>query len=138
MSWSSKQVFSRYLRLRSLLFINLCILGILLFSFGKEFLRTRSIEQEIQELEQQANSLTARHQELTQWQRLFQTEGFLEREARLKLGLQKPGEQIIVIDRSPQITSTLATEESHSSKGFSSFTENPKKWWRYFFLHPSS
>ena len=137
MSWSSKQVFSRYLRLRSVLFVNVCLLGLVLFSFGKEFLRTRSIEQEIQELQNQADTLTARHQELTEWQRLFQTEGSLEREARLKLGLQKPGEQIIVIDRSPQISSELASQNGDSLKDSSSFWENPKKWWRYFFVHPS-
>lgn len=122
------------LRLRLLLFLNIVIFCFLSFSFVKEYVRQYSIQQEIKELQEQAESLKTQNMELTQWQRLFQTEVFLEKEARLKLGLQKPGEQTVIIQRPQTQEDTLAQQtEQEAQEKKSSLWENPKKWWNYFF-----
>ena len=105
------------------------------FSFGREVVRSREIEQDIARLQAEAQALSERQTELTQWQNTLQTEGFIEREARIKLGLKKPGEQVIIVQPVPQNSgvdsgdSSLYDLSTHDTTSRS----NPSKWWWYFF-----
>ena len=57
----------------------------------------------------------------------LQTDFFVEKEARLKLGLRKPGEQVVVV---PNEIGKLV---KISQKGYNNANlTNPQKWWHYF------
>ena len=129
----------RLLSSRTFLIANLLLLGLLFFSFGREFARNYTIQQEIAELESEKTSLEAKNSEITSLMSAVQTETFIEREARIKLGLSKPGEKVIIVPGSA--TTNQAGSEQISETDYLSeipvtdlsSVANSLKWWYYFF-----
>src|SRR3989339_1300615 len=97
MAKERKPFLKQILGLRSLFLINVVVIAFLSLSLGREFMRHVDIQQDVQDLQEQSESLAARHLQLTELHTAIQTESFIEREARLKLGMSKPGEQVVVI-----------------------------------------
>ena len=90
--------------------------------------RNRSIDADLARLGAEARSLETRNVELVELLKRFETSGFLEREARLKLNLQKPGETVVVVERtaaSASSTARIAPVRTRHS--------NAERWWLYFF-----
>jgi cell division protein FtsB len=119
------------LGLRALLFVNLVILFFVALSFGREYVRNYEIDKEIGELGARAQEIESKNQNIISLVERLKTNDFLEGEARLKLGLQKPGEEVAVISE-PQI------EDKPKSQAVTlAETGNPvsnqKLWWLYFF-----
>lgn len=132
------------LELRLLVVVNAIILFILVLSFGREFVRNFEIQRDIALLQTQAEELAATNLQISQLNTAFQTESFIEREARLKLNMKKPGEQVVVI-RSPEngIVTEPILEEGTDPLNLLAEEEfdprsvaNPNKWWYYFFDKP--
>ncbi len=90
-------------------------------------IRRRSVDADIARLEAEARELEGKNGEMTTLIQRFQTTAFLEREARLKLNMQKPGEEVIVIERNDTATPTALTAVVGAQ------TPNWKRWWWYFF-----
>lgn len=135
-------VLLRLLELRLLTVALLLLIWFLAVSFGREMIRSRSIARDVAALEAEAASLQAKHLEITRLADTFQTEAFIEREGRLKLGLKKPGEEVVVIHEGmpsprpqegandlPASSDPSLSEEPASAAVLS----NPEKWWIYFF-----
>ncbi|MBI5370344.1 septum formation initiator family protein [Candidatus Uhrbacteria bacterium] len=133
---------SRLVRWRYLVFINLILIGFLGFTLGREWWHARDIQREINHLQAQADTLTKRNSELAELQSAVQTQSFIEREARLKLGLKKPGEEVVVIQ--PRETSGTPNAEQQVDGSDPLHLVIPKetsrpqvpnatKWWYYFF-----
>lgn len=150
---SSRSLFiSKLIRWRFLIVVNFLLIVFLGLTLGREFFRAREIQSEINQLQAQANSLAAKNISLTQFQTAMQTESFIEREARLKLGMKKPGEEVVVIREE-----VAGQEKTEEDKGGQEKTvngndpldlvldnqskiqiANPTKWWYYFFGENSS
>ncbi len=134
-------VLLRLLELRLLTVALLLLIGFLAVSFGREMIRSRSIARDVAALEAEAASLQAKHLEITRLADTFQTEAFIEREGRLKLGLKKPGEEVVVIHegtpspRPQEGANDLPASDPSLSEESGSVTvlSNPEKWWIYFF-----
>jgi len=134
--------FQRLFGRRVFLVLNLIFLGFLLFSFGREFARNWEIQQEIKTLETKAENLQIQHSEIESLMTAAGTETFVEREARLKLGLSKSGENVVIIEEGQisELSGTTsggsvdrqfdyeATEDSSPTS-----IANQVKWWYYFF-----
>ncbi len=134
----------RLIRSRYLIVVNVLVIIFLGLSLSREVIRSRAIDAEIADLQARADSLTVDTQAMLELQTAMQTESFIEREARLKLGLKKPGETVVVLrDEQDQ---TLSAEEDSTdplhyvidpTTGESGQSEadigNPTKWWYYFF-----
>jgi cell division protein FtsB len=117
----------------SLLFLlsfSLVLLIFILISLARVSFQAYQIEQEIVSLEKEIRALEQKKKNLNQLIEYAQTEFFKEEEARLKLGLQKPGEKVVVIS-TPE--TSLVDQKEKDKK-----TENPIKWWRYFFESKAS
>jgi cell division protein FtsB len=136
----------RLLGLRVVLVVNVVILILLSLSFGREFVRNYSIQKDVAELRQTAKQLEARNLEIAEMHTQMQTESFIEKEARLKLGLKKPGERVIVVQedgegQAPEREENTAnaagreeaTFEQASDRDDKQSISNAKKWWYYFF-----
>ena len=80
----------------------------------------RAMQDEVTRLEQQRNRLG----DLI---RSAESPEFLEREARLRLGLQKPGESVLII---PEAGGGGAEPGTSTTPAPSS---NPQRWWRHIF-----
>lgn len=79
----------------------------------------RAMQDEVTRLEQQRNRLG----DLI---RSAESPEFLEREARLRLGLQKPGESVLIVPEG--VGETPAGVQPPEV-----FPSNPRKWWRHIF-----
>lgn len=139
-----KPLWKRLIEFRLLFLVNAVVLVALAFSFGREWVRNREIQQEIARLQEQAGSLEARNLEIADLNTAFRTESFIEREARLKLGMKKPGETVVVIqgERTQDAAGTAGTDGAGNAEDprlllavadASGEVANPRKWWYYFF-----
>jgi cell division protein FtsB len=95
-------------------------------AFVRETVRARQIDREIAELAQEAERLRVRNFQISALESSLSSGEFLEREARLKLGLQKAGEQAVVV-RAPESHVTEAAPRPQAEAW-----SNTKKWWTYF------
>lgn len=130
----------RLIRSRFLIVINLLVIIFLGMSFGREMIRSRLIEADIANLQAQADELTQSTQDLLNLQTAMQTESFIEREARLKLGLKKPGETVVVIQEEGNGDTSMISDDPLDPLDLVIDDEtpqeelaNPLKWWYYFF-----
>lgn len=113
---------------RSKLFLTGVVVALLLVGMGvgRVVLRNRALAQEVATLEAEAAALQSRNATLGELMKRFDTQAFLEHEARVKLNLQKPGERVVAF-RSGEPTSTTPAQITHTAP--STFA----LWWEYFF-----
>lgn len=91
--------------------------------------RNYELKQKIANLEAQISELTDERQELEYRIEYYKTEAYKEKEARAKLGLQLPGESVIILpkrelDPSAQLEDAKKTIPRKS---------NIKQWWEFLF-----
>lgn len=114
----------------------------LLFSIGliREMVNRRQVNGQIADYEARIASLKIENESLNGKIQNWNTSGELEMNARSKLGLEKPGEQTIIIKRfepaSAQATAINSNQEIinlDSADSSADYESNPSKWWKYFF-----
>lgn len=76
--------------------IFLILLGFLLYSFSGQVIEMYKVRAEINKIRSQMNDLQAKNAELRKQVEQLSSNAYIEREAREKLGLVKPGEKIIL------------------------------------------
>lgn len=97
---------------------------------ARETLRSRQIDREIEALRAEAESLRARNFEIAALTSSLDDEEFLEREARLKLGLKKAGEDVVVLKKDGA-TEGIRRVLGAETDALEEWTP-AKKWWMYF------
>lgn len=132
----------RLIRWRFLIAINLVLIVFLGWTLGREYVQNREIRREIVDLQEQADALASRNIQLSELQTAVQTQSFIEREARLKLGMKKPGEEVVVIKegQTGETGQTGGQKADEDPLGLVLDGEtaapqiaNATKWWYYFF-----
>ena len=93
------------------------------------------MQKEIDRLQARAEILVVKNTELREQGKNTQAVGILEHEARLKLNLQKPGEEVVIVrdsttENKPE---TDGVREKSQNEPFVSSGSHPQKWWHYFF-----
>lgn len=106
----------------------LALLALFGFNFVKEWQRSRLLDKEIKKLELQAKEIEAENLDILKLAQYIDTEEFLEQEARTKLGLQKPGEKVVVVALPGDGEIGDGSEDAPEEKQF-----NPYLWWKHFF-----
>ena len=96
-----------------------------IFSAGKTLYENWRVNKEVRELKNQITEFKKTNDELKDKILYYQSASYREKIARERFGLQKPGEQVVVIIPEKQPTET---EEQKKQK-----TSNPQKWWDFFF-----
>ncbi len=121
------------LGLKRVLVLNIALFVMVAWGFSGELLRNRDMQDEVDRLQSQADQLSAKNSELADFGKRMSDPQELERQARLKLNLRKPGEEVVVVngisDSSQPVTGVVATALGQDGSGQS----NPQKWWHYFF-----
>jgi|RhisoiCoNPM_1038542.scaffolds.fasta_scaffold00193_3 cell division protein FtsB len=97
-------------------------------AFVRESLRARQIDREIESLRSEAERLRVRNFEISALESSLSSGEFLEREARMKLGLQKEGEQAVVV----RTAEAAVTDPVRQDAAAQAVWSNAKKWWTYF------
>lgn len=98
----------------------------ILFGLAKGMLRSHKVSAEVSQLETEINRLEKQNQDFDQLVKYLNTDTFIEQEAKLKLGLKKANENLVIIPDSeiPDKEDIVVNLENKS---------NPEKWWAYFF-----
>lgn len=99
---------------------------VILFSLAKGTIRNYKVNSEIELLEQEIGHLEKQNQEFGQLIEYLNSDIFIEQEAKLKMGLKKEGENLIVI---PNKELSVDPEEEKEAEN----KANPEKWLEYFF-----
>ncbi|MDP2934344.1 MAG: septum formation initiator family protein [bacterium] len=110
------------------LFALLVIFLLLIIALGRESYFNYQTNQEIKKLQEKIENLEKDNVELAETEKYFQSEEFLEKEARLKLNLIRDGEKLIIVKEEDN-NSVEEVGKSRESENISNF----RKWWRYFF-----
>ncbi|MFA6526132.1 MAG: septum formation initiator family protein [Candidatus Buchananbacteria bacterium] len=118
----------------------LIIFLLLFFGLTKEIVNRRQISRQIGDYKEKIAQLRAENSVLSDKVSNWDKSGELELNARVKLGLEKPGEQTIVINRpdsgSAESTAVNTNQEVIDLSGDnadSGSESNIAKWWNYFF-----
>lgn len=125
----------RLLRSKVLIVAEVLVLVFFTTALVKEIVRKYSVEKEISQLQQELTELEQQNIELSSLVEYFDSDTFKEEQARLKLGLQKPGESVVAVlgdsvdldEFNSGSTNKLALNNSNEN------ISNPQRWWRYFF-----
>lgn len=113
-----------------LLIAGIVILIIVSSSYIKVVLQKTAVEKEITDLKNEKEKLEANNSYLSGLLDYFASESYKEREMRLKFGMQKPGERVIIISREGEKANP---ENPPNDSADNSKFSNLKKWWNYFF-----
>ena len=117
------------------LLANLAILFVVGVSTVRETYRGWTVDNEIQNLQDQAEQLEGHKLELSNLASAMQSSQYVELQAREKLGMAKPGENVVILE-GVAATATpwnLGQGDLHLSRTSLPDTEsNPSKWLRYF------
>ncbi len=132
---SKKQTgtWKRFLGSRMLLVFEIAVIVLFSVALAKEIIRRWEVRTEITKLEDEIEQLETQNAELSGLISYFQSDYYKEREARLKLGLQKEGESALSL---PVIQNSDSETEDGSGTPIaarSGDTTIPQKWWNYFF-----
>jgi cell division protein FtsB len=136
-----KILIKRLLGSKVFLFLVALALIWLTLGVGRESYRKYQLTKEINTLKSEIARLEGTNQQLANLIEYFQQESYLEKEARLKLNLKKPGEKVVVMSESSipgQVEeSNLQPTEEFQSPEFVQEEEKEEsnwwKWWEYFF-----
>jgi len=105
----------------------LIVVGIsLIIGLSRDILRLLKASDQINLAEQRVRQLETEQQQLLEKKEYFQSEEFVEEEARNKLNMAKPGETIVIL---PPGTGVAAEK----NKGVQAEIPNWEKWWKLFF-----
>ena len=119
------------IRIKIVLGILVILIVMVMVRLGLEWQKHEDIKDEIVRLQNEAEALEGRNLEILELSRELTTEEFMEREARLRLGMQKPGEKVLVVGSAGE---PQAKDVGIKAPG-ASRRANALRWWYYFFDH---
>ena len=112
---------------RFIAIIALLLLVLIIFPLARAYSRRLVVEKEISDMKSQIAEFEKENQELKEFFSYLSSPASVEEQARLNLNLKKPGEAVIVVEKSEiALGQEKIAEENASSSNF-------KKWWKYFF-----
>jgi cell division protein FtsB len=106
-------------------FVILIAIAYLLFVVGKTLYQSYQVRKQIDNMEVSITKLQQTNRELSEKLLYYQSPSYAERIARERLGLQKPGEEVIVI--LPEKVAKVEEKDPYDK------LSNQQKWWNFFF-----
>jgi len=130
----TKKNVKRILSSKVFLFLAVLALIALAVNLGRESYRKYQLGKEIQALKTEMERLEGRNSQLAEMIEYFKDESYLEKEARLKLNLKKPGEKVVIYStRADDSIAGQAAALAAPEVGSAGKTDNYWLWWEYFF-----
>ena len=129
--------FSKILNSKIIFFLVICFIIYLSFSLSEKLTVKKKSSERVAGIRSEIQELAEREAKLLKLQDYYNSEDFLQKEARRILGYQKPGEEVYVLI--PQKGTIEQIEEKkefvilHKEEVSSKNLSNPQKWWKYFF-----
>ena len=127
-----KSFFIKILLSNFFLIFVLFIIAILGWRMYGEYENNKLIDNEIDGLKQEIKDLENSSEEFSKLIEYFDSDIFIEKEAREKFGLKKEGEQVVVVPKEAGIDNK-SQDYLINNKETKKFL--PKLWWEYFFVN---
>ena len=112
----------------------------LVLSVVNVYYRKYKINKEIDNLKAQIGNAERSNQQISEMIDYLDSQSFLEKEAREKLNMKKPGEEVVIIE---PLKDSLTTQNSQPQKeenkdilpasAVKKMESNFSKWWKFFF-----
>jgi len=100
----------------------------------RETYRVWQVDQDINSLQAQVDYLEGKKMKFMDLMQRLDSSEALDKEARARLGLRKPGERVIVLAGLGEADASAAVAQTQPASQTDSGTlSNPQKWWQYFF-----
>jgi len=121
------------LLLKMFLVAGFVLLSLTLFSITKQTYNKNEVQEEIDKLMIKAKQIEKENIEIKDKIAYLESNDFREKEAKDKLNLQKPGENVVVIK--PGIIKETQTNDFQENINYpeKKIIQNRIKWWSYFF-----
>jgi len=115
-------IFSKFFVVFCLFLFIFILLGV-----AKGTIKSHKVNAEVAQLQAEIARLEAQNKDFEQLIKYLNTDTFIEQEAKLKLGLKKEDENLVIIPDS-EIPLDKDKEKIFENKS----KTNPEKWWAYF------
>lgn len=125
----------RLLRSKLVFVVEAALLLLIGIALTRQVVQRHSIDREISRLKQEYEELEMNSADLQSLISYFQTDEYMEEEARTKLGLVKPGEGVVILPEAVEQGTADAQTQASSSQ---SDTSNSQRWWDFFFGYRTS
>lgn len=99
----------------------------------RELINSHQVRLQVKRLQTQVAGEEQRQHQLEDLIDYLGSPTFQEQEARLKLGLKKTGEQVIVVPASPQPVNGERADTNGVTSVASGSDSHAQRWWQYFF-----
>lgn len=111
----------------------LIAIALISIALARETYKKNQIQKEIESLQEKAKQIDKENINIQEKISYLESKDYQEKEAKYKLNLQKPGENVVVIK--PSIAKEAPSEEKPDKNVGTEEDKsiNPIKWWRYFF-----
>jgi len=127
---------NRFARWSAIIIANLVILFVVGVSTVRESYQDWKVDQEMKSLKGQVDELEGRRMRLSTVLQKLNSLDAIDEEARARLGMQKPGEKVVVLrgtnllaDQGPKQQAVEDAPDNGAERS------NPKRWLDYFFSH---
>ena len=134
MTQSGKNWIKKFLSSKVFLFVIILILIVAAVSVGRESYRKYQLTQEINKLKTEIERLEGSNEQLASLMEYLKEEPYLEKEARLKLNLKKPGEKVVILPKQQaefqDVSKNIVVSQPEPEKEIANYWE----WWEYFFV----
>ena len=121
--------------LKIAIFLGLILIGMIIFAISKETIRKRQVEQEIGKLKEEASKIEKENVELSDKVAYLNSNDYKEKEAKDKLNLQSPGENVVIVKPGVVSQGQNVQEDTVGGKKVIVKVSNLQKWWDYFFKY---
>lgn len=125
-----RSFFRTLAKLGTVFVVNVVVLGFLILGFGREYLRNLEIERNISMMEKDQAALEGKKLEALSVIESLSSEYYLEQEGRMKHGLAKPGEELVIVHTANAQDLGAAGEGEEVAA-----QSNVWRWYLYFFDH---
>ena len=116
--------------------IGLVVFAYIFMSFGREYIRRYQVNKEIDRLQKEVEKMEGENLKFVELTDYLNSNQFIEKEARDKLGYGKTGENSVIIEKDSQTNNSLVEQADGSTAKVAENIKalpNPNKWWFYFF-----
>ena len=122
--------------LRLALLVGVLLLGFILARAYREYSKKNKIEAEIEQLRQEAQKINKENSDFQEKIDYLQSIDYKKMEAKDKLNLQSPGENVVIVKPSQTKDILIQTEEQKPREiPAPDNRSNLGKWWDYFFKY---
>ena len=109
------------------------VIAVFTYSIRKENAKKKQVEAEIESLKQQAEQIEKENMALKDRIAYLGSEDYQKMQAKDKLNLQSPGENVVVIAPGPEKKTEIMPIKDEKEADSEEIVPNYKKWLKYFF-----